>query len=53
MEAEFWIQSQGRFLHIRYFPVYGPDGEYRGCVEATQDVTGIRALQGERRILDT
>jgi hypothetical protein len=51
-EAEFWIRSQGRFLHIRYFPVHGPDGAYRGCIEVTQDATGIRGLEGEKRILD-
>ena len=49
--AEFWIEMQGRFLHIRYFAVR--DGEdYRGVVETVQDVTGIRALEGQRRLLD-
>lgn len=50
--AEFWIQRGGRFIHIRYFPVYDKDGAYRGVLEVSQDVTGIRALQGERRLLD-
>lgn len=50
--AEFWIRSQGRFIHIRYFPVYDARGDYRGVIEASQEVTGIRALEGERRILD-
>lgn len=49
--AEFWIPFEGKFVHIRYFPVRGPDGAYLGCMEVVQDVTGIRALQGERRLL--
>jgi len=51
--AEFWIQRDGRFIHIRYFPVYDKDGAYRGVLEVSQDVTGIKELQGERRLLDT
>jgi DUF438 domain-containing protein len=42
----------GRFLHIRYFALRDPRGDYRGCLEVTQDVTAIRALEGERRLLD-
>lgn len=50
--AEFWIELGGKFLHIRYFAVRDADGAYRGVVETTQDVTGIRALEGQRRLLD-
>lgn len=49
--AEFWIQHQGRFVHIRYFAVRDQAGTYLGVVEVTQDVTAIRALEGERRLL--
>jgi PAS domain S-box-containing protein len=50
--AEFWIQMNGRFIHIRYFPLRDEQGRYRGTLEVVQDVTEIRALQGERRLLD-
>ncbi len=50
--AEFWISTNGRFIHIRYFAIRDAAGVYRGCLEVTQDVTEIRALQGERRLLD-
>jgi DUF438 domain-containing protein len=50
--AEFWIEMQGKFLHIRYFAVRDGGGDYRGVVETVQDVTGIRALEGQRRLLD-
>lgn len=49
--AEFWIEMGGRFIHIRYFPVRGPQGDYLGTLEVVQDVSGIRALTGERRLL--
>ena len=49
--AEFWIEMGGKFVHIRYFAVHSPAGEYLGTLEVVQDVAGIRALEGERRIL--
>jgi hypothetical protein len=50
--AEFWIQFVGRFVHIRYFAVRSEDGRYLGTLEVTQDVGPIRALEGERRLLE-
>ena len=50
--AEFWIQSRGRFIHIRYFAVRDEAGRYRGCLEVSQDVAAVRRLQGEQRLLD-
>ena len=50
--AEFRINFRGRFIHIRYFPVRDEKGEYLRTLEVTQDVTEIRKLQGERRLLD-
>lgn len=50
--AEFWIQMQGKFIHIRYFAVRNDDGGYKGCLEVSQDATDIRKLEGEKRLLD-
>jgi DUF438 domain-containing protein len=50
--AEFWVEIQGKFIHIRYFAVRNPAKDYLGCLEVTQDVTGIRALEGQRRLLE-
>jgi DUF438 domain-containing protein len=50
--AEFWIGMGGRMVHIRYWPVRGEDGRYLGTLETVQDVAAIRALTGERRLLD-
>jgi len=50
--AEFWIDLQGRKVHIRYFPVYDASGNYRGTIEVSQDITDIQKLEGEKRLLD-
>ena len=50
--AEFWIQMGGKFIHIRYYALHDSQGTYKGCIEVSQDVTDIRALEGERRLLD-
>lgn len=50
--AEFWIQAGESFIHIRYFALHNSQGQYRGCIEVSQDVTHIRELKGEKRLLD-
>ncbi len=49
--AAFWIHRRGRMIHIEYFAVRNDEGEYLGTLEVTQDITGYRALEGEKRIL--
>ncbi|TSA23587.1 MAG: DUF438 domain-containing protein [Bacteroidetes bacterium] len=49
--AAFWLQIQGRFVHIEYFALRDEKGEYLGTLEVSQDLTEKRALQGEQRIL--
>lgn len=41
-----------QFIHIRYFAVRDETGAYKGTIEVSQDVTEIRDLKGERRLLD-
>jgi DUF438 domain-containing protein len=50
--ADFWIQMHGKFILIRYFAVRDGEGNYRGCLEVSQDVTAIRKLEGQKRLLD-
>ena len=52
MHADFWIQMNGHFVHIRYCALRDELDAYRGTIEVSQDVTEIRALKGERRLLD-
>jgi len=49
--AEFWINFQTKFVHIRYFAVRNDEGKYLGTVELTQDLAPLRQLSGERRLL--
>jgi len=49
--AEFWIQYHGRFVFIQYVALRDERHEYRGCLEIVQDITRLRELQGERRLL--
>jgi len=50
--AEFWIQAGDNLINIRYFALHSSDGTYKGCIEVSQDVTHIRGLEGEKRLLD-
>ncbi len=49
--AEFWIHLDGRLVYIRYLPVRSEKGEYLGCLEVTQDITEIKSIEGEKRLL--
>jgi len=50
--AEFWISHQGKLVHTRYFAVRDKDGKYLGTMEVTQDITKLKELEGEKRLLD-
>jgi DUF438 domain-containing protein len=50
--AEFWIQMDDRLIHIRYFAVRDKNGKYLGTMEVTQDITDIKKIKGEKRLLD-
>ncbi|MBW2607096.1 MAG: DUF438 domain-containing protein [Deltaproteobacteria bacterium] len=50
--AEFWIEVGGRFIYIRYFVLRDTNGYYRGTLEVSQDLTQIRKLDGQQRLLD-
>ena len=50
--AEFWIDLDNRKIYIRYFAVRDKEGNYVGTLEATQDITDIQKIKGEKRLLD-
>ena len=57
-KAEFWIDlpiGEGGEKHkilIRYFALRNKNGEYLGCLEASQDISDIQKITGEKRLLD-
>ena len=50
-KAEFWITLNGRLIFITYYAVR-KNGEYMGCLEVTQDITDIKKITGQKRLLD-
>jgi PAS domain S-box-containing protein len=50
--AEFWINLGDRKVYIRYFAVRDKAGRYLGTLEATQDITEIKKIEGEKRLLE-
>ncbi|MHA2140915.1 MAG: DUF438 domain-containing protein [Candidatus Thorarchaeota archaeon] len=50
--ALFWIKMGDRFLVIGYYAVKDDNGQFMGTLEVSQDVTEIRSLEGEQRLLD-
>jgi PAS domain S-box-containing protein len=50
--AEFWISFRGKTIHIRYFAVRDHEQKYKGVIEVSQDITDIKKLEGEKRLLD-
>jgi uncharacterized protein len=51
-EASFWINFKGRLIYIRYFAVRDADKIYRGVIEMSQDITDIKGIEGEKRLLE-
>ena len=50
--AEFWINMGGKLIYIRYFPVFDDKGSYIGTIEITQDISSIKKIEGEKRLLE-
>jgi DUF438 domain-containing protein len=50
---DFWITMRGTMIHIRYFAVRDHDGNFLGTLEMTQNISPIRELEGEKRLLDS
>lgn len=51
-QAKFWINMGPRTIYIVYYVLRDDNGEYLGTLEVTQDITGIREIEGERRLLE-
>ena len=49
--AEFWINLEGKLVHIRYFALHDAHRQYMGCLEVVQDITEVKKVEGERRLL--
>lgn len=50
--ADFWIKMRGEFILIQYFAVRDEQKNFKGVIEVSQEISGIKALEGEKRLLD-
>ncbi|MGQ9694052.1 MAG: DUF438 domain-containing protein [Thermodesulfobacteriota bacterium] len=50
--VDFWINYRGKFVYIRYFALHDRQGNYLGTLEVSQDISSLKKLEGERRLLD-
>lgn len=51
-ESAFWINYKERLIYIRYFAVRDAQKNYKGVIEMSQDITDIKNIEGEKRLLD-
>ncbi|MBN2603157.1 MAG: PAS domain-containing protein [Candidatus Thermoplasmatota archaeon] len=57
-KATFWIdlclegKKDPHKIFIQYLALRNNEGKYVGCLEATQDITDIQKISGEKRLLD-
>lgn len=57
-KAQFWIdlpiegKSEPQKVLIEYYALRDATGSYLGCLEVTQNITEIRKIQGQKRLLD-
>lgn len=51
-ESTFWINFKDRLIYIRYFAVRDADKNYKGVIEMSQDITDLKKIEGEKRLLD-
>lgn len=48
---DFWLNFKGRLIYIRYFAVRNEFDEFLGILEVTQDITDIKKIDGEKRLV--
>jgi len=57
-KARFWIdlklpdKAEKQKIMIEYYALRDKNGEYIGCMEASQNISGIQKISGEKRLLD-
>ncbi len=49
---EFWITFNKTMLYITYYAVRDENNNYMGVLEVSQDITHIKSLEGEKRLVD-
>ena len=50
--ASFWLEMKGIFVFIEYYALRNDNDEYLGTLEIVQDITEIKKIEGEQRLLN-
>lgn len=51
-EADFVIDLNGTWVQIKYYAIRDKSERYLGCLEFSQDITSIKEIKEQRRLLD-
>ncbi|MBU4227550.1 DUF438 domain-containing protein [bacterium] len=51
-QADFWINFKNRLIFIKFLAVRDEGVNYLGTIEITMDITNIKSLKGEKRLID-
>lgn len=51
-QADFWINFKNRLIFIKFLAVRDEGLNYLGTIEITMDITDIRSLKGEKKLID-
>ncbi|MDC7225329.1 MAG: PAS domain-containing protein [Spirochaetales bacterium] len=51
-DASFWLRMGSMYVLIKYFAVRDYEGNYQGVLEVSQEISDIKKLEGENRLLD-
>ena len=49
--ASFWLEMKGIFVYIEYSALRDENNKYLGVLEVVQDITKLRKIKGEQRLL--
>ena len=51
-KASFWIKMKGEYILIQYFAIRDDQNNYKGVLEVSQEISGIKNIEGEKRLLE-
>jgi DUF438 domain-containing protein len=51
-QESFWIEMGNKFILIRYYALRDEEGSYKGTLEVSEEVSSIRKLTGEKRLME-
>ncbi|HAK46605.1 MAG TPA: hypothetical protein DCO79_11895 [Spirochaeta sp.] len=51
-DASFWLKMGAKYVLIQYFAVRDIDGNFKGVLEVSQEISDIQKIEGEHRLLD-